>query len=182
MWPSHIHKRPILPTVPKHNLPVASDIHLAIKIIFYKIMPDFRNDLCVNECVQPFHKILVMIKSLLLNNVWCNALCLLHINSHESRFNLLGILTNSTQRVCLVARGGREFVTFRSQSPMFSLYTTHVHKCMYCIYIFFCYLVIYLQLLAYRFDNSRHRLSYLCLQLAQIYRKRSMDGIVYTVL
>ena len=31
-----------------------------------------------------------------------------------------------TQRICLVARGGRELVTFRSQSPTLSLYTTHV--------------------------------------------------------
>ena len=34
-------------------------------------------------------------------------------NSHENRFNLFGQLTNSTQRICLVARSGREPVTFR---------------------------------------------------------------------
>ena len=53
--------------------------------------------------------------------VWGNALYLLHkwINSHESRFNLFGLLTNSTQRICLVARAGLELVTFRSQSRRF---------------------------------------------------------------
>ena len=61
-------------------------------------------------------------------NVWCNALHLSdkEINSHETRFNLFWLLTNSTQRICLVARGGRELVTFISQSPTLSLYTTHV--------------------------------------------------------
>ena len=61
-------------------------------------------------------------------NVWCNASYLLHkyINSHESRLNLFGLLTYSTKRICLVARGGRKLVTFRSQSPTLSLYTTHV--------------------------------------------------------
>ena len=49
-------------------------------------------------------------------------------NSHESRLNFLGLLTNSTQdlHVCLVASGGLKPVTFRSQSPTLSLYTTHV--------------------------------------------------------
>ena len=53
--------------------------------------------------------------------VWCNAHYLLHkeINSHESRFNLFGLLTNSTQRIYLVARAGLERVTFRSQSQRF---------------------------------------------------------------
>ena len=53
--------------------------------------------------------------------VWYNALYLLHkeINSHESRFNLFGLLTNSTLRICLVARGGLKLVTFRSQSRRF---------------------------------------------------------------
>ena len=41
------------------------------------------------------------------------------INSDESRFNLFGLLTNSTQRICLVARAGLELVTFRSQSRRF---------------------------------------------------------------
>ena len=37
------------------------------------------------------------------------------INGHESRFNLFGLLTNNTQRICLVASGGRKHaVTFRS--------------------------------------------------------------------
>ena len=44
----------------------------------------------------------------------------------KSRFNLFGLLTNSTQRICLVARGGREPVRLRSQSPTLSLCTTHV--------------------------------------------------------
>ena len=39
-----------------------------------------------------------------------------YINSHESRFNLFGLLTN-TQRLSLVASGGRDPVTFRSLSP-----------------------------------------------------------------
>ena len=51
-----------------------------------------------------------------------------YINSHESRFNLFVLLTNSTQRICLVARVGRELVTFRSLNPTISLYTTHVDK------------------------------------------------------
>ena len=34
----------------------------------------------------------------------------------------VGLLNNSTQRICLVARGGLELVTFRSQSPTLSLY------------------------------------------------------------
>ena len=56
--------------------------------------------------------------STLFFKVWCNALYLLHkyINSHESRFNLFGLLTNSTQRICLVARAELELVTLRSQS------------------------------------------------------------------
>ena len=37
-----------------------------------------------------------------------------YINSHESRFYLHGLLTNSTQRICLVTSGGHEPVTFRS--------------------------------------------------------------------
>ena len=60
---------------------------------------------------------------------WCNALYLLHnyINSHDSRFNLFWLLTNSTQRIRLVASGGREPVSFRSlASPPLSRYTTHV--------------------------------------------------------
>ena len=36
------------------------------------------------------------------------------INSHESRFNLFGILTISTQRIYPVVIGGREPVTFSS--------------------------------------------------------------------
>ena len=36
------------------------------------------------------------------------------------------VLNNSTQRICLVASGGREPVTFRSLSPTFSRYSTHV--------------------------------------------------------
>ena len=69
---------------------------------------------------------------LLKKNVWCNALYLLHklINSNESRFNLFGLLTNSTQRIIMsygdLARGGLKLVTFRSQSSTLSLYTTHV--------------------------------------------------------
>ena len=50
---------------------------------------------------------------------------------HENRFNLFGLLTNSTQRIymsCGVVRGGRDLVTFRSQSRTLSLYTTHVDK------------------------------------------------------
>ena len=35
-------------------------------------------------------------------------------------------MTNSTKRICLVASGGRKPVTFRSQSPTLSRYTTHV--------------------------------------------------------
>ena len=57
-------------------------------------------------------------------NVWCNTLYLLHklINGHESRFYLFGLLTNSTQRIYLVAKAhGCEPVTFRSQSPTLSL-------------------------------------------------------------
>ena len=38
----------------------------------------------------------------------------------------LGILTYSTQRICLVARGGRELVTFRLLSQTLSLYTTRL--------------------------------------------------------
>ena len=49
------------------------------------------------------------------------------INSHESRFNLFGLLTNSTQRICLVASGECEPVTFKSQNPTLSRYTTHLH-------------------------------------------------------
>ena len=45
---------------------------------------------------------------------------------NRSIANLFGLLTNSTQRICLVARGGREPVRLRSQSPTLSLYTTHV--------------------------------------------------------
>ena len=56
-----------------------------------------------------------------------------YINSYESRFNLFGLLTNSTQRICLVASGGREPVTFRSQSLTLSRYTTHVYYDNYCI-------------------------------------------------
>ena len=74
--------------------------------------------------------LLINLSSLFTLNIWCNALYLLHklINSHESRFNLFGLLTNNTQRICLVAKGGRELVTFRSQSPTLSLFTTHVDK------------------------------------------------------
>ena len=39
------------------------------------------------------------------------------------------LLTNSTQRICLVVRGGREPVTSRAQSPTLYPYTTHVDKC-----------------------------------------------------
>ena len=52
-----------------------------------------------------------------------------YIHSHESRFNLFGLLTNNTQRIYLVASGGRELMTFRSQSPTLSRYTTHVKLC-----------------------------------------------------
>ena len=58
---------------------------------------------------------------------------------HESRFNLFGLLTNSTQRICLVARGGRELVTFRSLSPTLSLYTTRVDKVVHCASVVLVY-------------------------------------------
>ena len=48
------------------------------------------------------------------------------INSHESRFNLFALLTNSTQCICLVTSGGRETVTFSSQSPTLSRYRSHI--------------------------------------------------------
>ena len=65
-----------------------------------------------------------------IKNVWCNALYLLHkwINSHKVRLNLFGLLTNSTKRICLVVRGGRELVTFRSHSSTFSSNATYVDK------------------------------------------------------
>ena len=37
-----------------------------------------------------------------------------------------GLLTNSTQRICLVVSGGSEPVTFRSLSTTPSRYITHV--------------------------------------------------------
>ena len=48
------------------------------------------------------------------------------MNNLESRLNLFGLVTNRTQRISLVARAGRELVTFSSQSSTFSLYITHV--------------------------------------------------------
>ena len=49
------------------------------------------------------------------------------INMKEG-FNLLGLLTNSTQRICLVASGGCEPVTFRSLSPMlFNMISLQTH-------------------------------------------------------
>ena len=47
------------------------------------------------------------------------------------------LLIYSKQRICLVASGGRDLVTFRSQSPTLSLYTTHVDMlfpCSMCSY------------------------------------------------
>ena len=85
-----------------------------------------------NRALLTFHATAQLIHAL---KVWCNALYLLHkyINSHESRFNLFGLLTNSTQRICLVARAGLELVTFRSQSRRFPatphLITTRLDFC-----------------------------------------------------
>ena len=50
----------------------------------------------------------------------------MHFNIPESKFILFGLLTNSTQRICLVARGGRILVTLRSLSSTLFRYTTHV--------------------------------------------------------
>ena len=41
----------------------------------------------------------------------------------KSRFNLFGLLTNSTPRLCLVASGRLEPVTLRSLSMTLSYYT-----------------------------------------------------------
>ena len=48
--------------------------------------------------------------------VWCSALYLLHklINSHESRFDLFGLLTNFKLGMCFIAASGRKPVTLRS--------------------------------------------------------------------
>ena len=62
-----------------------------------------------NLSVATIDRTVILLDLLVLKKiVWCNAFYLLHkqINSHESRFNLFGLLTNSTQRICLVARAG----------------------------------------------------------------------------
>ena len=63
----------------------------------------------------------------------CLALCTLFIEqidqySHDSRFNLIGLLTNSTQRICIVATGGREPATLRSLVRLLTDSATHVHN------------------------------------------------------
>ena len=62
--------------------------------------------------------------------VWCNALYLLHkqINSHESRFNVFGLFTNSTAYMSF----GESWARTRDvqvTEPTLSLYTTHVLCC-----------------------------------------------------
>ena len=54
------------------------------------------------------------------------------INGHESRLNLFGLLTNSTQRICLVASGGRKPMIFRSlvrRFPATPHMSTKIVKC-----------------------------------------------------
>ena len=54
---------------------------------------------------------LILKKSL----VQCTLFITSIVYSHEGRFNLFVILTNSTQRIlCIVVSGGRKLVTFRS--------------------------------------------------------------------
>ena len=63
--------------------------------------------------------------------------CIYHINrsiATNIEFQIFGILTSSTQRIifilyyilCFVTIGVRKPVTFRSQGPTLSRYTTHV--------------------------------------------------------
>ena len=92
----------------------------------------------------------------------------------NSRFNLFGLLTNSTQRICLVARAGLELVTFRSQSRRFPS-TPHVDKCttnisvyitrLQVLHIIYCYRSVIPALLHHLSSHplpSLHYLRVLC--------------------